>query len=458
MSKQPKNELSRSIYFVSLFVLGIIFFFLIGQQGPIVTDDSKTYLSFSQGVSSIYLLYPRFLQFFSAIFGEKYFLYAVYMVQGFFAITVSVVLTEFFRKEYKLNYSMAFVVFLLSVLPYGYSLPESVVTHHILTEGVAFPVFTLFMLVTIKLFLYEKKRYLCEGLLLSVILVMLRSQLLVLLLVFLLLGVFFVIKGLYNKVPVEKKRRFIIFHITGGLLVAVLSAALFYKVLLTGQLSQFSDAITGRVLCLIEYEDRELFEGETQEVFEALYKNASDKGNLIDLNETQRANEIAESINENTKDWVVVISDFYSEKYGDLQQADKMYKYRMRNAVVWELFEVHLADYLILTMKLLPHSFVASIFIQPDALYELCHVIAAVIYLFAIAILVYVIKKECELKYLKPIMLTLFVIIFNVVVTNVFFYGQQRYVVYPFGIFYISVFIEVIGICRKLQKQKTTSM
>ena len=175
MSKQQKNELSRSIYFVSLVVFGIIFFFLIGQQGPIVTDDSKTYLSFSPGVSVIYLLYPRFLQFFSIIFGEQYFLYAVYMVQGLLAIIVSVVLTEFFRKEYNLNYILAFLVFVLSVLPYGYSLPESVVTHHILTEGVTFPIFTLFMLVSIKLFLYEKKRYLCEGLLLSVMLVMLRS-------------------------------------------------------------------------------------------------------------------------------------------------------------------------------------------------------------------------------------------------------------------------------------------
>lgn len=458
MSKQQKNELSRSIYFVSLVVFGIIFFFLIGQQGPIVTDDSKTYLSFSPGVSVIYLLYPRFLQFFSIIFGEQYFLYAVYMVQGLLAIIVSVVLTEFFRKEYNLNYILAFLVFVLSVLPYGYSLPESVVTHHILTEGVTFPIFTLFMLVSIKLFLYEKKRYLCEGLLLSVMLVMLRSQLLVLLLIFLLLSVFFGIKVLYNKVPAEKKMKFLAFNIMAGLLIVVLATGLFYKVLLTGELSQFSDAITGKVLCLIEYEDRELFEGETQEVFDALYKNVSDKGNLIDLNEKQRANNIAESINENTKDWVVVISDYYSEKYSDLQQTDKMYKYRMRNAVVWDLFEEHFADYLILTMKLLPHSFVASIFIQPDAVYELCHVIAAVIYLLAIAFMVYAIKKECELKYLKPLMITLFVILFNVVITNVFFYGQQRYVVYPFGIFYISVFIEVIGICRKLQKQKTTSI
>lgn len=458
MSKQQKNELSRYIYFVSLVVFGITFFFLIGQKGPIVADDSKTYLRPSPGVSVIYVLYPMILQMLNIVFGEQYFLYAVYILQGLLAITVSVVLTEFFRKEYNLNYSMAFFIFLLSVLPYGYSLPESVVTHHILTEGVAFPVFTLFMLVIIKLFLYEKKRYLCEGLVLSVMLVMLRSQLLVLLLVFLLFGVFFVIKGLYNKVPVEKKRRFIAFHIIIGLLVAVLTAGLFYKVLLTGRLSQFLDAITGKVLCLAEYEDRELFKGETREVFDALYKNASDKGSLIDLNEKQRANDIAESINENTKDWVDVILSYYSEKYGNIEQPDKMYKYRMRDAIVWELFEEHLADYLTLTMKLLPHSFVASIFIQPDALYELCHVIAAVIYLLAIAFMVYAIRIECELKYLKPVMLTLFVILFNVVITNVFFYGQQRYVVYPFGIFYISAFIEVIGICRKLQKQKTTSI
>ena len=257
--------------------------------------------------------------------------------------------------------------------------------------------------------------------------------------------------------PTEKKTRFIFFNVVVGFLISILAIGLFYKVLLTGQLSQFSDAITGKVLCLIGYEDRELFEGETQEIFDALYLNASNKGNLIELNEKQRADDIAASINENTKDWVVVISDYYNEKYRDLQQIDKMYKYRMRNAIVWELFEEHLVDYLVLIMKLLPHSLVASIFIQPDVVYELCHVIAGVIYIFAIILIVYALKKGCELKYLQPVMFALLVIIFNVVVTNVFFYGQQRYVVYPFGIFYISVFIEVIGICRKLQKQKTTS-
>lgn len=458
MSKMQKKEFSKYIYYVSLIVSGIIFFFLIGQHGPIVTDDSKTYLNPSPGVSVIYLLYPGFLKIFSTIFGEQFFLYAVYITQGLLAIVASVMLTEFFRKEYNLNYVMAFVVFMLSVLPYGYSLPESVVTHHILTEGVTFPVFTLYMMVVIKLFLCEKKRYICEGLILSVVLVLLRPQLLVLMLVFLLLCVLFVLKKLYNKVSPEGKMRFVITHTIIGIIISVLAIWLFYKVLLTGQLSQFSDAITGRVLCLMEYEDRDLFEGETQEVFDELYQNASDRGNLLNLKDKQRANDIAETINENTKDWVGVISDYYNKKYSDLLQADKMYKYRMRNAIVWEMFEAHLVDYFVMTMKLLPYSFVASIFIQPDALYELCHVIAAGIYLFAIGFTVYAQKKGCSLRYLKPFMLTLFVIVLNVVVTNIFFYGQQRYVVYPFGMFYISVFIEVIGICRNLQKQKPKYM
>lgn len=54
-------------------------------------------------------------------------LYAVYIIQGVFAIITSFSLTEFIRKEYSLCDNWAIIVYVLTFLPYGYSLPENVV-------------------------------------------------------------------------------------------------------------------------------------------------------------------------------------------------------------------------------------------------------------------------------------------------------------------------------------------
>ena len=51
-------------------------------------------------------------------------------------------------------------------------------------------------------------------------------------------------------------------------------------------------------------------------------------------------------------------------------------------------------------------------------------------------------KEEARI----PLYLTGFMLIANVVITNLFFFGQQRYVVYTFGFFYISLFL----LCRDI--------
>lgn len=454
MNSKHRLHMPQMLYYFAILSIGIFYFFLLGEAGPIVSDDSYFFLGYLNGTSAIYWLYQRFLLVINLIVGEAYFLDAVFIVQAVLALITSIVLAEFFRKEYELNYYISAIIFVLTLLPYGYSLPENVVTHHILTEGLAFTIFHLYILTVYKLFIYEKKRYIISGLFLSGVLVLLRSQLIVFLLGFILFVIFFLLKKQYCRIADKYKKRFALYTCLVTCLMLGLGTFVFYRVLKTGELNQFSDAITGRVICVSQYEDNELFEDETKEVFFELYDNAKERGNLVDLYKTQRAEAIALKINENTKDWPRVISDYYNEKYDGISNPDKMYKYRMRNAIVWELLEAHFGDYILLTMKLLPYSFVASIFIQPDAIYGLCHVIAMGIYITAIVLAIYAKKRGCDTKYIIPLVVTLSSILINVIATNIMFYGQQRYVVYPFGVFYISVLLEVIGIWRVVLKKK----
>ena len=48
-----------------------------------------------------------------------------------------------------------------------------------------------------------------------------------------------------------------------------------------------------------------------------------------------------------------------------------------------------------------------------------------------------------------PMYITLLFLLINVFVVNIVFFGLQRYVIYSFGMFYISGLVLVVGIYRK---------
>lgn len=119
------------------------------------------------------------------------------------------------------------------------------------------------------------------------------------------------------------------------------------------------------------------------------------------------------------------------------------------------LFKHHLWDYFKMTFIVCAQSLVVSIFIQPTKIYMLCWCIAFGIYMSTIFLLIYSKKICCSAQCRIPMLITGTVLLGNVVITNIMFYGQQRYVVYTFGFFYISLFIlgkEVLG--KSIKKQQ----
>lgn len=454
MNKKYKLKLGNKIHFILLLLFGFVFFFLLGENGPIISDDSGSFLNPSPGLLVSYWLYPTFLRICKIIFGEHFFLQAVYAIQGILAIATSVILAEFFRKEYKLNYAAAFIMYLLSFLPYGYSLPENVVSHHILTEGLAFPLFSLYMLFVLKMYLYEKKTYVCMALFLSVLLVLLRPQLLVMPFVVIAILTWKMLQRIYYKLNDQNRKKFIFTCVCTICVIGVGVAGLCYSIFRQGKSSQLSAAIAGRVFCVMGYEDRELFEGETKEVFDAVYQHADENGNLLKYipKDFKRSENIAYIINENTKDGLAVIAE-YCEEHS--MSDKKLYRYDLWGDIIYKLFEVHWMECLTLTIQLLPFSLVASIFIQPDAIYGLCHVIAYSLYVFAVVVMILAGKIFlCDKKALIPMCVTLFILSVNVLATNIVFYGQQRYVIYTFGMFYISGLILLIEIYRKWKEKQ----
>ena len=451
---------NRIAYVLGIIVFGILYFFVLGDDGPYIMRDSEAFLNPNALVLRSYWLYSNFLKICKMIFGQNVFLYAIYIIQSLLGMLTSILLTEYFRNHYKMGYISALLIYVFTLLPYGYSLPENVVSHHIMTEGLSIPLFHICILCSCKSVLEKQYRNMVVVVLTGVLLTLTRSQLLVFIPVIALLLLIIFIKEvifkLVDKIRIKRSRIVVSFVLISIVLSAIFIYTVFPK---TNIGSQFMAAISGRVMCMMEYEDRQLFEGEMQEIYDALYKNADEGGHIIKYFRTDswRPYDIAVHTNENTKEGLSIIRDFYSAKYPAMDDAEyKLKSYSDRDFIVATIISNHILDYIIMSLQLMTQSFVASVFIQPDSIRNLCYVITLFIYLGTFGVMYIARRMKIEKKYVIPMMITLLFLVSNVVFTNIIFYGQQRYVIYTFGMFYISWFIMMLGIYRK-RKELTES-
>ena len=440
-------------YAIGIVSIGIIYFFVLGDNGPYLMRDSGAFLNPTSGLVQGYWLYPRFLDLCEVICGQELALYAAHILQGMLALITSLWITEYFRKYFDMGYLSGMLIYMCTLLPYGYSLPENVVTHHIMTEALSIPLFYICILFSCKSFLEKKYYYMSFVVFTGGGLVLSRPQLLVFLpVIILLLVIIFVKKVVFriaDKMKFNRKYSVVAFVSISGVLLIALVSGIFLNTTIGSQLTA---ALSGRIMCLMEYEDRELFGDEMQEIYDALYKNADEGGHIQKYFRTDswRAYDIADHTNENGKECLPVIREFYNEKYGDKNVDDyALQSYYDRDYIMITLLRNHIWDYVIMSLQLMTQSFVASVFIQPDSIRNLCYVITLFIYLGTFGVMYITRRMKIETKYVIPMIITLLFLISNVAFTNIIFYGQQRYVIYTFGMFYISWFIMMLGIYRK---------
>ena len=139
---------SKKIYYLLLNVIAIIYFFMIGENGVVLTKDSPGYIGLQGSLPAGYIIYPAFVRFLISIFGEKLGLTSMWVVQSLLAYITAVYVTEWIRKRFNLSCSLSLMIFSLSILQYAYTLPEYVATHEIMTEGLAIPLFNIIFIIT----------------------------------------------------------------------------------------------------------------------------------------------------------------------------------------------------------------------------------------------------------------------------------------------------------------------
>lgn len=445
---KKRINLRTVVYNILLILVGFVFFFWIGEHGPIFMKDTYSFMD-AQSPRG-YIIYPLFIKLVRLIVGEEALLEWLFIFQSVLAILSSIFVISWLRKRYSLPKSITFVIYILSFFPYAYSLPEHVLSHELMTESLAVPIFNIFFLFCLDFVSNCSKKnalgmFLCCG-----VLILIRPQLLTMLAVVLICCFAQGVKMLYRRVA-EKRRKQLILEI----ILFMASIMLLFGVFINNNFrysSQLTDAVASKVLCLIDTEDREAFKGVELEVFDELFETVDEaQYRRVYFSEgVYRATDIMNAINRNTRIYTDVFNNVCLEYYDgypieEIVQLTRQIRINMISNLLWR----HWGDFVLLTIQLLPYSFVAAIFIQPDAIKEVCYVITLGLYIMNVALLVWVKKKDVSRKYIKPMYVTCLILLVNVILTNIIFYAMQRYVIYTFGWFYISLIIAGVGIWRK---------
>lgn len=435
------------IYMSFLWIIGLFFFFYVGEQGYILEKDSGAFVG--GNITYQYIVYPRFLELCRRVFGETQYLQWVSNIQGGLALCVSLVTTEFFRKNYGLNYAMSGLVFICTFGPYAYSLPQYVSSHSIMTEGLAFPLFYLWMLCALQIYLKKKTVWFFPLFLVTVIMSYTRTQLTLFFIVVFFMVMERIICFVYKKISSNRKKLFIRICLLFVFIGMFLGGKLFLIFVEYNVYSQMTDAVAGRVFCATEESDAELFEGRNRDLFLGIYDEIEQMKSRQDYFRTgiRQWEDIANATNENTKMLARIIRPYYPEI--EMRELNDV-----KGKMAYEMLMNHWDDYLAMTGVLLLQSLVVSVFVHPESMYLLGYIIAVFIYIFGIGSSIGGKRKyNLDSRYIIPIVLTFSVIFSISLVTNILFVGLQRYVVYPFGYFYISLIVLYSGMKRKVRKK-----
>ena len=439
----------KILFFSILILIGIFYFFFLGERGYILEADSMTYITTELRE---YRVYISFLDICELIFGSSSYLEVVNILQGIFALSVSLIVTIYIQNRFRLKEIEALLVYVATFLPYGYSLPQSVATHHILTEGLSYTFFHLFLLFLFIVFLDKKLYMMIPAAVMLVLLIGTRSQLMLLAVVYITLWIVLGLQWLYGKIQGNAKKIFWIILFTVTISICSMIPFMMKMMMRSGAIPQFVSAMSGRALCAIEENDIDSMDEKYKDVARYVYEQIDEAGYREEYFRTDlwRWEDILNSTNENT-----IGLSVWAFEYCDKEGIDPNQIAEIRYYLTEYLFDRHMDSYLEMTIVLCIQSFVASVFIHPDVIYTLCHIVALGIYLSAIVLLLISKRLKASVCARIPLLLTGFTLVANVIITNLFFFGQQRYVVYTFGFFYIAVYIllrDIIVNCKNTIK------
>lgn len=467
------------ILIFTLLVMGIVFYFLLGQEWISIQDDSMFYLNPSSH-EGVMPLYPLFIFGIKVVFGEKIYLAVIVTIQSALALICTMIFTLYLQKHFRLKWFEGILLYIACMLPFSIYLPESGITHQIMTEGIAFSLFYIYFLFLIQYIFSKKNIRILPVTGTAFILALTRSQLLFL---FIPIALAFIYVQIRKHKMLSRIKTVLagLFYLIVGMIATLILVMSVYKV--------YGFYLARQLPVMAKWgqeQEEELSKviTETAEISETKKKKVPDNKVTmsqltslvmirgfyeadeadVDLFESPEMKEIFlrvyRAVDEKQYRYVYARQDLYMWKdlicdripnvaYGEATQ------YLQENPQL-ELKEIdiieelgikvllrHFDRYLYHTLRMMISGFISSVFFQIERIYFLCHMITLVLFAMALGCSAAVIRQKRNAAVAEMMLSVTIYIIMQVTVINVVFFGLQRYMVYAMGIFYCGLYLTV---------------
>lgn len=491
------------LFYISLAVLALFIFLFAGSREPVLFDDSGSYMRVER-FEGVMPVYPLFLLLNQYIFGSGSYLDAVIVEQAVIASLCVILFVRELKDRFELRYREGCLLLFLSLLSFTTEMPQAMITQTILTEGLAYSLFYLLMILFLRAVWRKSYRFLAGSFVMVFFLAMLRSQLQILFgvcgVLFLYLtwsryrkglkkligfscgiigcmvigaaGIYLVAAasgGYYALISDNMKVNMFIMKIqepeyyqqfcadeTGGRREQeeIEKAIREEQELMVSQgrpilTSQYTSLIFSRGMYEADEEDVRLFQDEmTRELYQVLFAAADEEQQRYAYakKDLWMWRDIVGGIGSVGKTALQAGSSFYQENWPEVYASDhfnEVWNHSLQTIGI-ELIKVHFGRFLYHTMMMLPQAFICTVFFQIKPVYLLCHLITLFLYLSAAILMIWgYADKKASNQCAEFMALVLGSNVVMVVIISTVFFGQQRYLVYNFGIFYMAYYLLV---------------
>lgn len=496
------NKCQRDrIFYISLFVVSLLIFLFVGSREPVLYDDSGSYVSMKRW-EGVMPLYPLFLFLNQIVFGMDSYLKIVIIEQAAVAAVCTLLIVREIKERFVLQYREGYFIFFLALLPYTTELPAAMITQTILTEALAYALFYLLLILYLRAVWRNSFSYLAGSFAMVFLLSMLRSQLQILYIVCGVLFLYLLWKRYDKKLG---KPGCAVLGLIGCAAVSVagvwLTAALLhqYNILInenmtlsvfimkiqepdyyqefliseTGEnrkqeeieeavrdvrsemesmggdltLSQYTSLIMSRGMYEADEGDAQLYQDEMiRGLFQTIYQAADGKGQRYAYEERGlwMWKDIVGGIGSVGWTCVTAGNDYFREKYPELYMADYFNEIWNQSLQIigFGLIRKHFGRFLYHMLMLLPQAFICTVFFQIKPIYLLCHLVTLFLYLSALALMIWgYADRKASNQCAEFMALILGSNVVMIVIISLVFFGQQRYLVYNFGAFYMAYYV-----------------
>lgn len=514
MSVKRKQFITKYGFRLLLCAVLFLFFLAMGHNGPVLFDDSESYMQIGwrEGVMPFY---PVFLLLNQYFFGDTWYLWAVIVEQALLAAVAMTVLEETVRVRFGLHLAEGILLSLFALYPYTIELPV-VMTQAILTEGVAYSLFYLLLAVLLTAVWNKSYGWLLGACGMTLLLASVRSQLQILFgvcgIVFLYVvcmrgekacggkKIFRILAGFAGCVAVSAAGILLVFGLVGEYRIMVQGGHPFnrfglmvqrpesYRIVLEEErqkqaeakatpeqkeaqeesepveevpvaevdmeeagkrfsTSQYMTLIFSRGMYEADYEDAELFEDPILKgLYLALYEavDAEEERYVYAEEGLWMWRDIVGGIGKIGMTCIWTPSQYYAAYAPEIILSDQFSEIRSSHmqTIGLTLIKAHFGRFLYHTLKLLPQAFISTVFFQFAPLYGFCHLVTALLYLSAFGLMVWgYADSRAQREEAETMALVLGTNVTMVLTISLVFFGQQRYLVYAFGPFYMAYYL-----------------